>query len=293
VTHVDADHIAGVLRLLETPEVQLTFGDIWFNGYVHLKPETMDVFGGVQGERLTTILGAQRRTLPWNRLFARKAVRLNVDGAPKVALLSASAKMYVISADQAQLLRLEPQWKKACIEAGLVPSVEPPPQKKEGFEALGPLDIPALAQSEFVEDKAVANGSSIGLVFEFKGKRLALLGDAFPSVIMKGVDHVSPATRFSADVVKVPHHGSRNNTSAELVQRFDTKNWVFSTSGAIFKHPDREAVARVVFFSRGSHLWFNYRSEQTREWDNERLKTKYHYSVTFGDGKRPLTLNLL
>jgi hypothetical protein len=37
-------------------------------------------------------------------------------------------------------------------------------------------DIPALAQSEFVEDKTVANGSSIGLIFEFEGNRLALLG---------------------------------------------------------------------------------------------------------------------
>jgi hypothetical protein len=99
--------------------------------------------------------------------------------------------------------------------------------------------------------------------------------------------------RFAAHVVKIAHHGSRKNTNAELVQRFATENWVFSTSGAIYKHPDREAVARVVFFSPDSRLWFNYRSRQTREWDNDKLKTKYHYSVSYGDGERPLKITLL
>jgi hypothetical protein len=292
VTHVDADHIAGVLRLLQSPEVQLTFGDIWFNGYVHLKPETMDVFGGVQGERLTTILRDPQRALPWNRHFARKAVRLNVDNSPKQAKLSADAEVHVISADQAHLIQLEPVWKAVCIEAGLVPSAEPPPQIEEGFEAFGVLDIPALAQSEFEEDKAVANGSSIGLVFQFAGKRLVLLGDGLPSVIIKGLNYLSPG-KFTADVVKLPHHGSRSNTSPELVQKFDSKNWVFSTSGAIYKHPDREAIARVVFSSRDSRLWFNYRSKQTEEWDNDKLQAKYRYSVRYGDGVRPLKIELI
>jgi hypothetical protein len=293
VTHVDADHIAGVLRLLETPNVQVTFSDIWFNGYVHLKPETMDAFGGVQGERLTTILRDPERRLPWNRLLERKAVRLNVDGTPKEAPLPDGAIMRVIAADEAQLVRLEPQWRKVCLEAGLVPSVASPPQLPVGFEAFGPIDVPELAESKFREDDALANGSSIGLVFEFAGKRIALLGDAFPSVLMKGVDHLSPGARFRADVVKVAHHGSRNNTSAELVQRFDAEHWVFSTSGAIFKHPNREAVARTVYFSKGAHLWFNYRSDQTAEWDDDRLKKKHQYSTSYGDGERPLTVPLL
>jgi hypothetical protein len=129
----------------------------------------------------------------------------------------------------------------------------------------------------------VANGSSIGFVFEFAGKRLVLLGDALPSVIMKGLNHLLPNKRFTAEMVKLPHHGSRNNTSTELVQKFEAKNWVFSTSGAIYKHPNREAVTRAVFFPRGPCLWFNYRSKQISEWDNEKFKTKFRYSVMYVD----------
>jgi glyoxylase-like metal-dependent hydrolase (beta-lactamase superfamily II) len=49
VTHVDADHITGVLDLLEAPGRDLPFAEVWFNGWEHLAP---GVRGPVQGERL-------------------------------------------------------------------------------------------------------------------------------------------------------------------------------------------------------------------------------------------------
>src|SRR4029450_7927905 len=54
VTHVDADHITGVLDLLEAPGRDLPFAEVWFNGWEHLAP---GVRGPLQGERL-------RRTPP-------------------------------------------------------------------------------------------------------------------------------------------------------------------------------------------------------------------------------------
>lgn len=51
ITHIDADHIAGILKIFEEDELGVTFADIWFNGYQHLgKTRTRGV---VQGERLS------------------------------------------------------------------------------------------------------------------------------------------------------------------------------------------------------------------------------------------------
>ena len=36
VTHIDGDHIGGILDFLEKQMVPVTFGDVWFNGYRHL-----------------------------------------------------------------------------------------------------------------------------------------------------------------------------------------------------------------------------------------------------------------
>src|SRR5262245_43438201 len=79
VTHVDADHIGGVLDLVEQRQLGATFDDIWFNGYGHLIPAEFQPFGPVDGERLTTAL---LNGLPWNKAFAGGAVRLADDGAP-------------------------------------------------------------------------------------------------------------------------------------------------------------------------------------------------------------------
>src|SRR5213083_163170 len=46
ITHVDADHIAGMLRYLEDG-TDATFGDVWFNGRQHLTEA--ERLGPVQG----------------------------------------------------------------------------------------------------------------------------------------------------------------------------------------------------------------------------------------------------
>jgi hypothetical protein len=65
-----------------------------------------------------TILRDPQRALPWNRLFGRKAVPLNLDESPKEAAICADAKVHVISADEAHLLQLDPAWNKVCLEVG-------------------------------------------------------------------------------------------------------------------------------------------------------------------------------
>ena len=64
VTHVDADHIGGAVKLLEqVGPLDLTFGDVWFNGYQHL----LEVAGGKMGEpgrHHLRLHAAQRRDVP-------------------------------------------------------------------------------------------------------------------------------------------------------------------------------------------------------------------------------------
>lgn len=35
VTHIDGDHISGIIRLLE--EMPIGIGDVWYNGYRHIQ----------------------------------------------------------------------------------------------------------------------------------------------------------------------------------------------------------------------------------------------------------------
>src|SRR5215472_4366479 len=84
ITHVDRDHIEGVLELLEDPNLSLRFKDIWFNGFDHLKKVPLETFGAVQGERLSAVL--LNKKLPWNRHWKRKAVCLGPKGLKRIKL---------------------------------------------------------------------------------------------------------------------------------------------------------------------------------------------------------------
>jgi hypothetical protein len=67
VTHVDADHIDGVVRLLAEESLLPAFRDVWFNAYKHLAPGLLGARGG---EQLTTQLTGSGR---WNDAFGGEA----------------------------------------------------------------------------------------------------------------------------------------------------------------------------------------------------------------------------
>jgi len=54
ITHIDADHIAGILKLIEKDDLGISFSDIWFNGYKHLGKT--HIRGVIQGELLSDYL---------------------------------------------------------------------------------------------------------------------------------------------------------------------------------------------------------------------------------------------
>ena len=71
--------------------------------------------------------------------------------------------------------------------------------------------------------------------------------------------------------------------SDELLSLIDSPCFLFSTNGAIFGHPDSEAVQRVI--ARSIHqpptLYFNYLSETTRPWKNTELQKSLKYNAIF------------
>ena len=84
------------------------------------------------------------------------------------------------------------------------------------------------------------------------------------------------------DAFKIAHHGSKKNTSIDLVKAVKCKNWIISTNGKQFDHPDQEAIARVVKYgTKNQTLLFNYRTDFNDMRDNAALKKKYDFSIQY------------
>lgn len=300
VTHIDLDHIQGILQFLEDLPDGITFGDIWFNGWDQMKAIGLEPMGVKEGIRLSEILKNKHKTT-WNKVADGKAIALEADGSVVTYSLDGGMKLTVLGPAHEQLVKLRERWDNVIEEFGAAEEAEgkseDPPGLDlgiPGLEPMGPIDVPALAESKFKEDDTVPNGSSIGLVLEYHGRRALMLGDAYPSVIASSLRIISPNERFKADVVKLAHHGSRNNTDRALASLLSAPTWIFSSNGASnTKHPHQESVARVLHDGKGAKtLVFNYRTGFNDVWDDEDLMEEFGYEAVYGDGESPVTVTL-
>lgn len=296
ITHIDTDHIGGVLDLLDLPHPPRP-RDVWFNGFRHLPTSRLQEMGPVAGEKLTAVILS--RALPWNAAFGGHAVAVEGPGRPLlVHTLEDGPTFTVLSPGHDQLARLRKDWLPVVQEADLDPTAPATPAPVgTGIERMGSLDVDLLAARTTPKDATPANGASIALLVEWAGRRVLLTGDAHPDVILAGVDRlVGPQGVLAVDVVKLPHHGSKANVTTELLRRVRAGTYVFSTDGSgNQRHPNDEAVARVITTADAPTLAFNYRTERTGKWDDAGLRERYGYSTAYPPADRPglLTIDLL
>ena len=286
VTHIDADHITGILNLLEDPDLPFTTRDLWFNGWDHLPS---DLLGAKQGEALSDAIRARR--LAWNHDFDGGAVQVPESGHLPRIELEDGMTLTLLSPSRSALAALRPVWQREVEAAGLVPgrgAAEPPEQP----DVLGerPVDLEELAEEPFEGDSSAANGASIAFLAEHDGRRLLATGDAHAPILVAGLQRLAGQqglARVGVDAVKLPHHGSKYNLSRELVNLLNGNRFLFSTNGQIFGHPDPTTVARLVVERDDSELFFNYRAGTTERWESSRLRRRHHYRTTYPEGIEP------
>lgn len=320
ITHIDEDHIAGSVKLLgRLNELGLTFGDIWFNGYEHMKKmqeeaEDDDLLGGLHGEFLSALIEA--RKLNWNKAFDSEAIVVRDKGELPVANLPGNMKLTILSPTRQKLIDLIPDWNKNLEDTPIrddrsletvlaVLDKRAALRPEEDFDDLlgkrieieinNDQDINKAAQLPYSEDKGKPNGSSIAFLMEYtdpedgQEKKCLMTGDAFPSVIKASLERLPSydGSKMKIDLLKLSHHGSRNNTSADLLKLLNCTHYFFSSSGQKFYHPDKETVARVLIHGRGQRkpqLYFNYTSKFNEAWKKESLaQGQYGYDAHYID----------
>jgi hypothetical protein len=285
VSHIDSDHIGGMLPLLAREDIEV--GDVWFNALAQLPAPGEALTRSVgEGEDLVELLtGVSRsRPLPWNRVVDGRAVatsgdrtfcRLTMPGGPRITLLSPTPK---------RLLALRRVWDQALtrLQRGEPEELEPPAPP----EPLG--DLAALAATETANDTSIPNGSSIAFLLEHRGASCLLGADAFPTVLggaLWALASERGGRPVAVDAVKLPHHGSQKNVSAKLLTVVTSKQFLISTNGERFGHPDDVSLARAVTAGGpGTTLWFNYpATAKTRRWADPRLDGRYELTTRFAD----------
>lgn len=283
LTHIDADHIDGLVEMMENAALPLIPKTIWYNGYEQLK--AMVAQGGLQpfglkaADAYSKALAA--RGWPVNQYFGGKAIF--IENGP-IAFEYAGLKLNLISPDRAKLDKLRNNWRKAMQPAAVPSAAAGAP----GLQAFGKRPMPASLDVEKLsgpsgKDSTAPNGSSIALVAEYAGRRVLLGADAHPDIAAASLAALGEGAPYRIDLAKLPHHGSRANVTRALLETIACNRFAISTSGAVFGHPDPEAISRVLKFGTTGQktLYFNYDSDRTRPWDAPALKAEWKYSCEF------------
>ncbi|HEX5890564.1 MAG TPA: hypothetical protein VFY61_17765 [Pyrinomonadaceae bacterium] len=263
VSHVDDDHIKGVLELtkelLEAKAAKrplpVKIKGVWHN--------TFDDIIGNSPKELTAAVTAQ---------FGAASL----SGEPDVEGLDPDVAKVLASVGQGFRLRDDIRGLKLRINpdfaGGLVIAKKKAKAIDMGkglkFTVVGPLHAEVVAlqkdHDKFLKkkekgtasllaaftDSSVANLSSIVVLAEVGKKRMLLTGDARGDKVLEGLemlDLLKPGGKSTThvDVFKVPHHGSDRNADPILFRRVTADHYVFSGDGE-HGNPERETLQMLL-----------------------------------------------
>jgi hypothetical protein len=289
VSHVDDDHIQGILDLTREELVQkqahrpllLNVLSFWHNSF--------DAIIGHEPKELTASFqdhfGAA--ALSGGEL-SDDAVRAVEDDSQEELEVTTSSLKVLASIEQGFRLRSDaeglgyprnPEFDgKLVIARGGAKAIEVAPGLK--FTVLGPMKpelealhkkhdqwlrelkkkgkSPAEALAAYI-DKSVPNLSSLVVLAEAGGKRMLLTGDARGDKIIQGLQLArllapGKSSKIEVDLLKVPHHGSANNLDKDFFERIVAKHYVFSGNGE-HGNPERESM-EMLLSARGEDADF-------------------------------------
>lgn len=132
-------------------------------------------------------------------------------------------------------------------------------------------------------DKSVPNLSSLVVLAKVGGKSILLTGDARGDKILTGLELVKlvkKGGKLRVNILKVPHHGSSNNLDQDFFDRIVADHYVFSGNGE-HGNPERESL-EMLLAARGDE---NYQVHITypiaeidagrkADWQKEQTKEK-------------------
>jgi beta-lactamase superfamily II metal-dependent hydrolase len=266
LTHIDSDHIGGLIRFFKNSIInRIEVKNIWVNF-----PDIIEI---PSGEKISF---GQAKTL--ESLIKEKmpnAIINNYIHSENGTLFFEGIEITIISPTKEILTTLYNSWPRIKESEKELDESKTNISKDNGLT--NDKHLSKLNKIPFKPDKStfndLINASSIAIILESADLKLLLLADSRPEIIEKYlIENYSTEKKLKVDYVKVSHHGSKNNTSQEMLNYIDCDNYIISTNGGAskHKHPSRETIARIVYnenrcFKTKRYIHFNYPIEGIRK----------------------------
>lgn len=221
VTHVDYDHIGGVINLIKQPEIDISNCTFFMNN-----PDLASNYNGSEvryehGDTLQKML-QQRGTdfLP----VTKGSVPIEIEGL-KITPILPTQNLCQKLCDNWDLSRT---WDEVKGDYDYLKS-----QKNNGD---------------------IINKASVCLIIEYAQKKVLMLGDSHADDVKESLKEFE---EYKFDLVKLSHHGSKHNTNAGLLELIDCNDYIISTNSNKYEHPDPETIKLLSNRAREKGCEFN------------------------------------
>lgn len=296
ISHVDNDHILGVLDFLVDIKFQrdskdtnnLSIGELWFNSFsdtietgdFEKRIKKVNAFAGANGMKMSEMRIAINGVKQGHQV-ATYARMLQIPINPKVKnkayfaqsigqdISKPNLEIIVVGPTLKNIQRLQKTWEKWI-------------EKNEKKIEEGKYTQKFAA----MQDRSIPNLSSLVLLFKANGKSILFTGDCRGDHLQEGLKEtgLSKDGKFHVDILKVPHHGSKRNVTRKFFKEVTGDTYIISADG---KHgnPDYETLQWIVETSKEAgrtiELIFTNQTPSTKKLLKNYDDKKWNYSVRF------------
>lgn len=245
LTHIDSDHIDGILKLILEPNFDEALIDkMWFNYGCFLDTELKLIR---EKEQNAIFLNDATNKISWKQGNTLEEILKKYNFQYEKAIKShdefdIEGSHITILSPSLQILReFNEHW-----------ILENEKEVKISAEMDYNRSIEELNEMEFVENISLSNKSSIAFLFEYQRCKVLLLGDASAIEVEKSLSKLgySEENQLVVDICKISHHASKHNTSSSLIKMLKCSKYIISTNMTASGRPSKECLSRIICNSK-------------------------------------------
>ena len=284
VSHIDDDHIRGVLDLTnrlreqreQRRELDYRIQTLWHNSFDDVVGDNADALLDIPRPAVTGASAEQYASammvasVPQGRELRNNAKVLGLgvnepvrgvlaaaeDGAALAPPLASDLETRILAPQRKRIVKFQQSWDKELVKRGLA-------QQPDGVSVAAYLD------------RSVFNLASIVVSLRVQDREMLLTGDARGDDILDGLAAgglLDTDGKRHVDLLKLPHHGSDRNVSTDFFRRVTADHYLISGDGG---HGNPELATFEMLFAarrdddRGFALYLTYAPEEFRAYQGK------------------------